>query len=190
MTNVPGPQFPLYMLGREMEAIVPVAFLPENHALAVAIMSYNGKLDFGLLGDYDAMQDLERFGGHLEDCLAELLTAAKKADRKRASSNGSAKSGAQRKGDAQRKAPAALQERLAGAVLGHELERELERALVHADGDELAVARVLGQQRVAHLLPAWRPAPRRPPRRWWPGPSRGRAPRTPAPARRAPAPRR
>ena len=76
MTNVPGPQFPLYLLGREMEAIVPIAFLPENHALAIAIMSYNGKLDFGLLGDYDAMPDLERFGGDLEDSLAELLRVA------------------------------------------------------------------------------------------------------------------
>ena len=50
VTNVPGPQFPLYLLGREMERIVPIAFLPENHALAIAIMSYNGKVDFGLLG--------------------------------------------------------------------------------------------------------------------------------------------
>ena len=60
VTNVPGPQFPLYLLGREMRQIVPVAFLPQNHALAIAAMSYNGKLDFGLLGDYDAMPDLER----------------------------------------------------------------------------------------------------------------------------------
>ena len=59
VTNVPGPQFPLYLLGREMLEIVPIAFLPENHALAIAIMSYNGKVDFGLLGDYDAMPDLE-----------------------------------------------------------------------------------------------------------------------------------
>ena len=54
-------------------------------------MSYNGKVHFGLLGDYDAMPDLERFGKHLEDCLAQMLTAAKKADRGRAASNGSSK---------------------------------------------------------------------------------------------------
>ena len=42
------------------------------------------------------MKDLERFGGHLEDCLAQLLAAAKKADRKRASSNGSSKSSSSR----------------------------------------------------------------------------------------------
>jgi hypothetical protein len=79
VTNVPGPQFPLYLMGREMLEIVPVAFLPENHALAIAAMSYNGKLDFGLLGDYDAMPDLERFAGFLEESLAELKDAAKSA---------------------------------------------------------------------------------------------------------------
>ena len=61
VTNVPGPQFPLYLLGREMQEIVPIAFLPENHALAIAIMSYNGKVDFGLLADYDAMPDIDAF---------------------------------------------------------------------------------------------------------------------------------
>ena len=54
VTNIPGPQLPLYVLGRELEDVFPVAFLPEDHALAVAIMSYNGALDFGLLGDFDA----------------------------------------------------------------------------------------------------------------------------------------
>ena len=79
VTNVPGPQFPLYMMGREMQEIVPVAFLPENHGLAIAAMSYNGKLDFGLLGDYDAMPDLERLADYFGESLEELLTAASKA---------------------------------------------------------------------------------------------------------------
>jgi diacylglycerol O-acyltransferase / wax synthase len=82
VTNVPGPQFPLYLLGREMEEIVPVAFLPEDHALAIAIMSYNGRVDFGLLADYDAMPDVERFARHLDDALAELLEAASAANKK------------------------------------------------------------------------------------------------------------
>ena len=93
VTNVPGPQFPLYLLGREMQEIVPIAFLPEDHALAVAIMSYNGKVDFGLLADYDAMPDLDAFAAHLEESLAELLAAARKAGRARASSNGRKKDG-------------------------------------------------------------------------------------------------
>ncbi len=93
VTNVPGPQFPLYLLGREMEEIVPIAFLPENHALAIAIMSYNGKVDFGLLADYDAMADLEEFGVMLEDSLAELLKEARKRAKAAAKANGAKKEG-------------------------------------------------------------------------------------------------
>jgi len=81
VTNVPGPQFPLYLMGREMLEIVPVAFLPENHALAIAAMSYNGRLDLGLLGDYDAMPDLEQLAGAFSESLTELVGAAKKARR-------------------------------------------------------------------------------------------------------------
>jgi WS/DGAT/MGAT family acyltransferase len=76
VTNVPGPQFPLYLLGRELQELAPIAFLPEDHAMAVAIMSYNGSVDFGLLGDYDAMPDLDVFADYLEDALAELKEAA------------------------------------------------------------------------------------------------------------------
>jgi WS/DGAT/MGAT family acyltransferase len=76
VTNVPGPQVPLYVLGRELQDLFPVAFLPKRHALAVAIMSYDGGMDFGLLGDYDAMPDLERLGEMLDESLAELLAAA------------------------------------------------------------------------------------------------------------------
>jgi diacylglycerol O-acyltransferase / wax synthase len=77
VTNVPGPQFPLYLLGRELEDLFPIAFLPREHALAVAIMSYDGGIDFGLLGDYDAMPDLEELAGHFDESLAELVEAAR-----------------------------------------------------------------------------------------------------------------
>ena len=103
VTNVPGPQFPLYLLGREMQEIVPIAFLPEDHALAVAIMSYNGKVDFGLLADYDAMPDLDAFSDHLEESLAELLAAARKAGKASARSNGTKKDGTP--GTARKKTP-------------------------------------------------------------------------------------
>jgi diacylglycerol O-acyltransferase / wax synthase len=79
VTNVPGPQFPLYVLGRELKDLFPVAFLPNKHALAVAIMSYDGGMDFGLLGDYDAMPDLERLGEMLSESLEELVAAAAEA---------------------------------------------------------------------------------------------------------------
>ena len=77
VTNVPGPQFPLYVLGRRLIDLFPIAFLPDNHALAIAIMSYDGGVDFGLLGDYDAMPDLDDVGASIEASLAELLAAAK-----------------------------------------------------------------------------------------------------------------
>jgi WS/DGAT/MGAT family acyltransferase len=78
VTNVPGPQFPIYVRGREMQSIFPVAFLPEDHALAVAIMSYNGGMNFGLLGDYDALPDIQDIADGIEASLAELVALAKK----------------------------------------------------------------------------------------------------------------
>jgi len=81
VTNVPGPQIPLYLLGRELEDIFPVAFLPENHALAIAIMSYNGRINFGLLADYDSLPDVDEVASGLGDALEELLEAAKERDR-------------------------------------------------------------------------------------------------------------
>ena len=76
VTNVPGPQFPLYIQGRKMSAVFPIAFLPVNHALSIAIMSYDGHMNFGLLGDYDAMSDLDEFGDGIEPALAELVSLA------------------------------------------------------------------------------------------------------------------
>ncbi|HWB69885.1 MAG TPA: wax ester/triacylglycerol synthase family O-acyltransferase [Solirubrobacterales bacterium] len=76
VTNVPGPQIPLYVLGRELEEVFPVAFLPQNHALAVAIMSYNGSVGFGLLADYDSMEDVEVISQGIANSLAELEAAA------------------------------------------------------------------------------------------------------------------
>jgi diacylglycerol O-acyltransferase len=76
VTNVPGPQFPLYVLGRQLQDLFPVAFLPKRHALAVAIMSYDGGMDFGLLADYDAMPDIEQFAEMVDESLVELVNAA------------------------------------------------------------------------------------------------------------------
>jgi WS/DGAT/MGAT family acyltransferase len=85
VTNVPGPQVPLYLLGRELETIAPVAFLPEGHGLAVAIFSYNGTISFGLLGDRERMYDL--------DTLAEGLEASMDAWDATAGPSGRAKGG-------------------------------------------------------------------------------------------------
>jgi WS/DGAT/MGAT family acyltransferase len=79
VTNVPGPQFPLYVLGREMLKAIPVAFLPENHALAIAIMSYNGQMNFGLLGDFDALPDIDSIGEDIADELANFVSLARES---------------------------------------------------------------------------------------------------------------
>ncbi len=91
VTNVPGPQFPLYVLGRKMESIFPMVPLARRQALCVGIMSYNGQVNFGLIGDYDAMADLESFGLDLEAATVEAVKSApaKKPKRAKASSNGS-----------------------------------------------------------------------------------------------------
>ena len=76
VTNVPGPQFPLYVLGSELLDVFPMVPLATNQRLGIALMSYNGAINFGLIGDYDSMPDLEDFAGHLAGALEELADAA------------------------------------------------------------------------------------------------------------------
>jgi diacylglycerol O-acyltransferase len=85
VTNVPGPQFPLYLLGRRLTELFPIAFLPENHALAVAVMSYDGGVNFGLLADDEAMPDLPEISAGIDDALQELKAAANRPARRRRS---------------------------------------------------------------------------------------------------------
>jgi WS/DGAT/MGAT family acyltransferase len=94
VTNVPGPQFPLYVLGREMESIFPLVPLARRQALCVGIMSYNGQVDFGLVGDYDAMADLESFGLDLEGAIAELVDASDIEPGRRSADRAEARNGA------------------------------------------------------------------------------------------------
>ncbi len=79
VTNLPGPQIPLYVLGHEIREVYPIAFLPRDHALAVAIMSYNGQLNFGLLADSQALPELDRFAGWVSEAIEELLALARAA---------------------------------------------------------------------------------------------------------------
>jgi diacylglycerol O-acyltransferase / wax synthase len=96
VTNIPGPQFPLYVLGRRLRDLFPLAFLPKNHALAVAIMSYDGGIDYGLLGDYDALPDIDVIADGIDRSLRELLQAARArpAGAQAGSRNGSPSNGA------------------------------------------------------------------------------------------------
>ena len=76
VTNVPGPQFPLYLLGRKLLRIYPMVPLAQRQAVCVGIMSYDGQVNFGLIGDYDAMGDLDDLGADLDAALSELVEAA------------------------------------------------------------------------------------------------------------------
>jgi len=76
VTNVPGPQFPLYLLGHRLRSLYPVVPLARRQALGIAVMSYNGHLGFGLLGDYDALPDLDAIALDLEHAVRQLARAA------------------------------------------------------------------------------------------------------------------
>ena len=76
VTNVPGPQFPLFLLGRRLARVYPQVPLAENCALGVAIMSYDGQIDFGLIADFDAVPDLELVADALREAIAELAAVA------------------------------------------------------------------------------------------------------------------
>jgi diacylglycerol O-acyltransferase len=83
VTNVPGPQFPLYLLGRRLKALYPVVPLARRQALGIAVMSYDGHLGFGLLADYDALPELETIARELERSIASLAAAAGVGQRRR-----------------------------------------------------------------------------------------------------------
>ncbi len=79
VTNVPGPQQPLYLLGRQMLAIYPLVPLAANTALGIAVLSYNGRLDFGLNGDFDQLPDLEELADELSRSIREIVQVASTA---------------------------------------------------------------------------------------------------------------
>jgi diacylglycerol O-acyltransferase len=76
VTNVPGPQFPLYVLGRRLRVLYPVVPLARRQALGIAVMSYDGHLGFGLLGDFDALPKLEAIAADLKWAIGSLARAA------------------------------------------------------------------------------------------------------------------
>jgi diacylglycerol O-acyltransferase / wax synthase len=76
VTNVPGPQFPLYLMGRRMLDPFPMVPLAKGQGLGVALLSYDGAINFGVVGDFDLLWDLDEFSADLYDSLAELAVAA------------------------------------------------------------------------------------------------------------------
>ena len=79
VTNVPGPQFPMHLFGARMLECYPHVPLTENLGLGIALMSYDGKLFWGLNADYDLVPDLPAFTAALGASFAELLSLASRA---------------------------------------------------------------------------------------------------------------
>jgi diacylglycerol O-acyltransferase len=76
VTNVPGPQHAMHMQDRELKDFFPLVPLGKNLALNIAVLSYNGTLCFGLVGDFDAVPDLHDLAGDLTEAIRELGDAA------------------------------------------------------------------------------------------------------------------
>jgi len=79
ISNVPGPQFPLYCAGARLVANYPVSVITDGMGLNITVMSYCGHLDFGIVADREQMPDVALLMGWLEEELAELLPRAPKA---------------------------------------------------------------------------------------------------------------
>jgi diacylglycerol O-acyltransferase / wax synthase len=76
VTNVPGPQFPLHLLGKRMLHCYPQVPLAAAQALGIALLSYDGRIGVGLIGDADAAKDLAGLTGAMLASLSELHTAS------------------------------------------------------------------------------------------------------------------
>lgn len=79
VTNVPGPQIPIYCLGARLLGAFPFTPLAANHSFGVGVMSIDGWMNFGFTADYDALPDVERITGHLVVSVTELLRCAQAA---------------------------------------------------------------------------------------------------------------
>ena len=77
VTNVPGPQVPMFMLGARMQAVYPHVPLADNLGLGVALLSYHGRLHWGFNADYDLVPDLSAFAQAVESSFEELLALAR-----------------------------------------------------------------------------------------------------------------
>ena len=125
VSNVPGPQQPLYLLGRQIREIYPyVPLSPQNHAVSIGLISYDGRVFFGLAGDRDSVPDLDALGDAVRAAVREQPVprrkpAAKPAGKKAAAKKPRAKgaSGASRARKPTKRKPQAKRQRGARAAL-------------------------------------------------------------------------
>jgi diacylglycerol O-acyltransferase len=80
-TNVPGPQQPLYGMGRRLVEIIPYVPIATTLRTGIAIFSYSGTVTFGITGDFAANPDLDVLARGIDHDLSELLAAAKRHQR-------------------------------------------------------------------------------------------------------------
>ena len=78
VTNVPGPQVPMYLLGARMLEAYPHVPLIDRLGLGIALLSYDGHIFWGFNADYDVVPDLDEFVAGTRDALAELVRAARR----------------------------------------------------------------------------------------------------------------
>lgn len=76
VSNVPGPQIPLYLCGAKMLVTYPVMPIGETSALSVAVTSLSGVMGFGFTGDWDACPDIDQLAGYLLESVEDLKKAA------------------------------------------------------------------------------------------------------------------
>ncbi|WP_395693007.1 wax ester/triacylglycerol synthase family O-acyltransferase [Nocardioides sp.] len=76
VTNVPGPQAPLYAAGARMTETYPVPPLLEGHPLAIGVTSYDGHVFYGLTADRDLLPDADLLGPCIQEALDELVDSA------------------------------------------------------------------------------------------------------------------
>ncbi len=85
VSNVPGPQIPLYLMGKRMREVYPfVPLSPQGHALSLGVLSYDGSVFFGLVGDRDLLPDLDRLSAAIGEAIDEQVAAAKPKPKPRA----------------------------------------------------------------------------------------------------------
>ena len=182
VTNVPGPQVPLYAAGARLAASYPVLPLSSGHLLTVGVTSYEGEVFFGLNADRDAVSDLDVLAQCLLDALEELLDTtvratsvrqptrkASPAARRAAAKKAAARQEAARKSAGQKRAAVrTLVSRAAGS--SGRPPAQLRRA-----------AKTAPTKRLRRRRSRPRRPPRRRPRREAPG---KKAPREAAPAKR------
>jgi WS/DGAT/MGAT family acyltransferase len=76
LTNFPGPNFPLWVMGRPVDDIIAYGFLARGHRIMISTMSFHGRIAFALLADDESMADVERIAELLQESFREIQAAA------------------------------------------------------------------------------------------------------------------